>query len=113
MAVLTAAPSRELVSRIERLVGARVESYARVGGGYTPALRLLCRTAVGSFFAKVGATPLTCRFLSREIQVYKLLRGDFMPRLIASEDVESEPILVIEDLSAQHWPPPWDERQIE
>src|SRR5919199_3115913 len=103
----------ELASRIERLVGAKVESYRRVEGGYTPALRLLCRTAAASFFAKVGTTPGTCRSLRREIHVYNSLSGDFMPRLLASEDHESEPILVIEDLSSQHWPPPWDARQIE
>ena len=103
----------ELASRIERLVGARVESYKRVEGGYTPALRLLCRTSQGSFFAKVGTTPATCAGLSREIRVYNSLSGDFMPRLLASEDGETEPILVIEDLSAQHWPPPWDERHVE
>lgn len=106
-------PRRELTSRIERLIGARVESYRRVAGGYTPALRLLCRTAEACFFVKIGTTPLTSQFLSREIRVYNSLSGDFMPRLVASEDDESEPILVIEDLSAHHWPPPWDERQLE
>ena len=55
----------ELASRIERLVGAKVESYRRVAGGYTPALRLLCVTAASTFFAKVATTPLTCKFLSR------------------------------------------------
>ena len=106
-------PSRELISRIERLVGARVESYRRVEGGYTPALRLLCETAEATFFAKIGTTPLTSRSLSREIRVYNSLSGDFMPRLVASEDHETEPVLIIEDLSARHWPPPWDARQIE
>ena len=104
---------RELAGRIERLVGARVESYARVEGGYTPALRLLCETGAGRFFVKVGTTPGTCQSLSREIHVYQRLRGDFMPQFVASEDTESEPVLVIEDLSAQHWPPPWDARQVE
>jgi len=105
--------SRGLSARIERLVGARVESYRRVEGGYTPALRLLCSTSRASFFAKVGTTPGTARSLSREIRLYNSLSGDFMPRLLASEDHESEPILVIEDLSARHWPPPWGERQVE
>ncbi len=106
-------PRRELTSRIERLVGAKVESYNRVEGGYTPALRLLCRTRGASFFAKIGTTPGTSKSLRREILVYNSLSGDFMPRLVASEDHESEPVLVIEDLSSQHWPPPWDEQQIE
>jgi hypothetical protein len=103
----------ELASRIERLAGARVESYRRVEGGYTPALRLVCRTAGGSFFAKVGTTRGTCESLRREIHVYKSLSGDFMPRFLAASDDESEPILVIEDLSSHHWPPPWDGRQVE
>src|SRR5262245_49587256 len=54
---------RDLALRIERLIGAKVESY--------------------------------------------------MPKLVAWEDHESAPILVIEDLSASHWPPPWDERWVE
>lgn len=105
-------PRRELISRIERLVGARVESWRRVEGGYTPALRLLCATGAARFFAKVGTTPLTAVNLRREIHVYNSLSADFMPRLLASEDDDAEPILVIEDLSAGHWPPPWDERRI-
>lgn len=103
----------ELVRRIGGLVGARVESYRRVEGGYTPALRLLCETAAGRLFAKVGTTPGTRESLRREIHVYRSISGDFMPRLLAASDEESEPVLVIEDLSAHHWPPPWDSRQIE
>lgn len=111
--MLTRTPSRELLSRLERLVGARIESWRVVEGGYTPALRLLCETGRGSFFAKVGTTPFTRQALRREMRVYESLSGDFMPRLIASEDDEAEPVLVIEDLSRRHWPPPWDERLVE
>ena len=103
----------ELISRLERLVGERVESCRRVVGGYTPALRLLCGTSKASFFVKLGTTPLTREFLRREIQIYNSLSGDFMPRLLASEDDGFEPLLVIEDLSAHFWPPPWDVRSIE
>jgi thiamine kinase-like enzyme len=106
-------PRRELASRIERLIGTKVESYRRVEGGYTPALRLLCKTTEASFFVKIGATPLTSENLAREIRIYNSLSGDFMPHLVAWENHESEPILITEDLSAQHWPPPWNERQIE
>ncbi|MEO8436711.1 MAG: phosphotransferase [Pyrinomonadaceae bacterium] len=105
--------SRELIARLERLIGAKVESYRQVAGGYTPALRLICKSTAASFFVKIGATPLTSQFLRREIQIYNTISGEFMPKLLASEDHEREPILVIEDLSAHHWPPPWTERQIE
>ncbi len=36
-----------------------------------------------------------------------------MPRLVAFEDHEQEPILVLEDLSAYHWPPPWEDGQVD
>jgi thiamine kinase-like enzyme len=104
---------RELASRIERLLGTKVESCRTVAGGYTPALRLLCRTASAAFFVKVGVTPLTGEFLRREIRIYNSLRGGFMPDLVAWEDQEVEPILIIEDLSAHSWPPPWDKSRIE
>jgi thiamine kinase-like enzyme len=104
---------RDLASRIERLVGAKVESYTPVAGGYSPAIRLLCRTSTTSFFAKVGATPSTSGFLRREIHVYDTVSAEFMPRVIAAEDHETAPILILEDLSTGQWPPPWDEPRVE
>jgi thiamine kinase-like enzyme len=103
----------DLAFRIERLIGAKVESYRPIEGGYTPAMRLLCRTTKTSFFVKVGVTPLTSAFLRREIRIYNSIRGEFLPTVVAWEDHESKPILVLEDLSAYHWPPPWDERRVD
>jgi thiamine kinase-like enzyme len=104
---------RELTWRIEKLIGESIESFRLVQGGYTPAVRLLCKTTKARFFVKVGATPLTSQFLRREIQVYNRISGEFMPNLIGWEDRETEPILVIEDLSAHYWPPPWSEQQVD
>lgn len=103
----------ELQVRIERLLDARLLACRRAEGGYTPATRLVCDTSRGACFVKIGATPLTARFIRREIAVYTALRGDFMPRLVAAEDHEHEPILIIEDLSTCDWPPPWDEHAVE
>ncbi len=104
---------RELISRIEKLTGASIESCYCVQGGYTPALRWLCKTSRASFFVKVGASPLTSEFLRREIHIYNCVRGEFMPKLIAYEDHASEPILIIEDLSAHDWQPSWNARKVE
>jgi len=101
-----------LQSGIERLLGAKVEAWRRVEGGYTPALRLLCQTAHGNFFVKIGTTPLTSQMLCREICNYTLIRGDFIPQLVGWEDDAVAPILIIEDLSAAHWPTVWDERKV-
>jgi hypothetical protein len=76
-------------------------------------MRLLCRTTTASFFAKIGTTPFTSQCLQREIHVYNRVSGAFMPQLIAWEDRASAPILILEDLSAAQWPPPWDARRVE
>jgi hypothetical protein len=70
---------RDVVVRIERLIGVRVESYMPVVGGYTAAMRLLCSTTRTRFFAKIGTTPLTCQCLRREMHVYNCISGAFMP----------------------------------
>lgn len=101
-----------LVARVEQLTGRKVESAQPVSGGYTPATRLLCQTAQGRFFVKAGATPLTSDFLRREIQVYNTIRGPFMPELIAWEEDEVAPLLIIEDLARHLWPPPWDPARV-
>lgn len=102
-----------IIDRLEKLIGSKITAYQRIEGGYTPAIRLRCHTASASFFVKVGTTPLTNSFLRREIQVYTHLRGEFLPKLIAWEAHEHEPILIIEDLSNYYWPPPWGEKQID
>lgn len=102
----------DLIARIGRLLGQTVHACTPAAGGYTPATRLRCHTATGTVFAKAGATPLTTGWLRREIQVYQRVRGPFLPHLIAWEDHETEPVLILEDLSAQQWPPPWDEARV-
>jgi hypothetical protein len=103
----------DLIVRIEGLMGVKVEGYTAVDGGYTPAIRLRCQTVKGSFFVKAGATPLTSRFLRREISVYNRLSGPFMPRVLAWEDDEVQPFLVLEDLTGHEWPPPWGVTQVD
>lgn len=103
---------QEILSRVARLLGARVLSHRTVQGGYTPALRLVCETSKGSFFVKAGVTPLTAEFLRREIAVYSQQSSAFMPQLLAAEPDVDIPLLLLEDLSANRWPPPWDEHRV-
>jgi len=105
--------SPQLENRIEQLIGEKIQSYRKIQGGYTPALRLVCRTQSTGVFVKVGATPSTAEFLEREIFVYDRIQGDFMPHFVAADPSDVEPILVIEDLSAGFWPPPWDTKRID
>ena len=104
---------QDLLNRVEKLIGSKINVYSLVRGGYTPAIRLLCETKNLTYFVKIGTTPLTSKFLRREYHVYSQVMGDFMPKLEAWEDHEVTPILIIEDLSKNHWPPPWDDRGVD
>jgi hypothetical protein len=94
-------------------MGSSPAGWRRVTGGYTPAERWVVRFADGrSAFAKVGASDFTNDWLRDEHRAYELLRGDFMPRLCGWDDDGEAPVLLLEDLSAAHWPPPWEEGQV-
>jgi Phosphotransferase enzyme family len=99
--------------RVSRLAGADVRSLRRIeGGGYAASFRGLAELADGrTVFIKAGAEEVTSGFVRAEQRFYASLQAPFMPELIGMDDGEP-PLLVIEDLSAAHWPPPWDERAI-
>jgi aminoglycoside phosphotransferase (APT) family kinase protein len=105
-----------LISAIEDkvadLLGWRPASWTSVTGGYTPAARYLVRNGAESAFVKIATTAVTRAHMRREIAVYRTLRGPFQPRCHGSSDDAAHPFLVIEDLSAATWPPPWSDAQI-
>ena len=78
------------------------------GGGYTLMERWLVELPDGTRgFAKVAVGEPTAGFLSDEHRVYSQVEEPFLPRLLAWDDDGELPILVVEDLSEAHWPPPW------
>ncbi|HJP71807.1 MAG TPA: aminoglycoside phosphotransferase family protein [Candidatus Limnocylindria bacterium] len=77
------------------------------GGGYTPAERWIVDLDDGSrAFAKVATVEYIKDWLRSEHRAYRDIAGPFMPRLLGWAD-EPVPALLVEDLSAAHWPPPW------
>ncbi|MEM7116757.1 MAG: phosphotransferase [Chloroflexota bacterium] len=99
--------------RLNRLLGQPVTAQEKVVGGYTPAARWRIHTNAGSYFAKIGSTPLTTSLLRREARAYEAIEGSFMPQFFGWDDDEAAPLLVIEDLSTAHWPPPWDRKMVD
>jgi Phosphotransferase enzyme family len=78
------------------------------GGGYTLMERWLVELPDGQrAFAKVAVDEPTAGFLRDEHRVYSQVEETFLPRLLAWEDDGEQPVLLIEDLSEAHWPPPW------
>ena len=83
-------------------------------GGYTLMERWLVELPHGTRgFAKVAVDEPTAGFLRDEHRVYSQVEQTFLPRLLAWEDDGERPILLVEDLSDAHWPPPWRPGDVE
>jgi phosphotransferase family enzyme len=99
--------------RVAQVAGTPVRSLRRIeGGGYAASFRALAELADGrTVFVKAGAEEVTSGFVRDEQRVYASLEARFMPGLVGMDDLDP-PLLVLEDLSAAHWPPPWDDHAI-
>src|SRR4029079_9173235 len=64
------------------------------------------------YFVKIGVTVPSVRALRNEAWVYRQLHLPCMPALVAWQDDETMPRLILEDLSSLQWPPPWSPRTI-
>jgi hypothetical protein len=78
-------------------------------GGYTPARRWVVTLDDGrTAFVKVATDELTASWIRDEHVTYSLLRGcSFMPEYLGFSDDGKHPVLALEDLSSERWPPPW------
>jgi hypothetical protein len=99
---------------VEEALDTKIIHAAPVVGGYTPARRLRLSLGDGRrVFVKAATTEKTAMWLRTEAQVYDALAGSvFLAERIAWHD-KNETFLVLEDLSAAHWPPPWTTAQID
>jgi hypothetical protein len=107
------APTPDIIARVSALLHETPRAWQAVTGGYTPAARWLAHLNDKAVFVKHATTPLTQKMLRRELLSYETISGDFMPSALAWQDHEDEPLLIIEDLSAAHWPPPWTPTHID
>lgn len=98
----------DAVAGAERVLGAAATTWSPVASrGYALGDRWLVRLADGrTAFAKRAISESTAAGLRIEHDVYQRVRGPFIPQLLGWEDGEL-PLLLLEDLSASHWPPPW------
>jgi hypothetical protein len=101
------------MERVSRLLGSPVASAAPVERGYSNNARWLVTLEDGRrAFVKQAVDGPTTEWLRREQHAYAHLDGPWRPDVLAWEDGD-EPMLVLEDLSACAWPPPWTAGQIE
>ena len=97
-----------------RASGGRPSGWRRsTGGGYTPAERWIVELEDGSSaFVKAAVVDRLRDWLRQEHRAYEEIAAPFMPRCIGWAD-EPVPVLLLEDLSAAHWPPPWNPTMVD
>jgi hypothetical protein len=102
-----------MIERLSRLLGTEVRTLTRVpSSGYTVAFHGIAGLADGSTaFVKAATEPVTAGFIRDEQRVLAALSGPFMPEVLALDD-DDPPLLVLEDLRAAYWPPPWNDSMI-
>ncbi len=102
-----------LEQRIAEMIHARPVGFRPASGGYTAAERGVITFENGqSAFLKAAVSEQTAEWLRAENAVYRHLSAydaDFLPKVLAWDDNGVRPILLLEDLSAAHWPPPWEQ----
>ena len=107
-------PPAELAERVSSLLGKQVDGWRPATRGYTPAERYVFSFRDGSSaFVKAATHPSIADWLRAEHRVYSELSGSFMARMLAWDDDGGAPTLVLEDLSAGYWPPPWRSADVE
>lgn len=99
--------------RVSGLLGSPIASRRRVSRGYTPAERWVVTLVDGrTAFVKAAVDDLTAGWLRAEHRAYSDIAADYMPLMLAWED-GTLPMLILEDLSAESWPPPWSAARVE
>jgi hypothetical protein len=110
-------PDELLQQRVASLLQKRPVAWRHASGGYTPAQRWIVTFEDGtSCFVKTAAglpeSPMD-QWLRREHAVYSSVEANFLPRLLGWDDDGVQPVLVLEDLGAARWPPPWRSGDVE
>jgi hypothetical protein len=105
--------SQSTAEEVHRLLGSVVVHARPVRGGYTPAARWVVRLSDGrSAFVKQALHESIVARLRREHEIYSHLSGSWLPEVLGFED-GPWPMLILEDLSSCHWPPPWSTGQVD
>ncbi len=106
-------PEPHVVARVEKLLGWSPDTWRPVHGGYTPTARYAVADDRRTGFVKISTTPVTAGQINREIVAYAGISGRFVPRVLGADPDPDVPILIIEDLSAASWPPPWTDALVD
>jgi hypothetical protein len=101
-------PSAPVVEAVAAATGARPMFWEHVVAGHTHAEKWPVALRGGRrAFVKAGTEPSARAQIDREASVLEAVAAPYMPRVHGASDIEDWSVLVLEDLSDEHWPPPY------
>jgi hypothetical protein len=104
------------IERVRRALGTTPVAWRASSGHGAPShRRFVVELEDGrKAFVKIAALDYTAEWLRDEQCVYAALDGaSFLPRLLGWDDDGTAPVLALEDLSGETWPPPWDAGRVD
>jgi hypothetical protein len=93
--------------QVAEILGWTPNSWRRVQRGYTPTLRYVIGDGQRRAFVKVAVNRTTRNMVRLELAAYAAVGAEFRPALLGWRIDPQHPLLILEDLSDAHWPPPW------
>jgi hypothetical protein len=109
-------PDSDDVDRVEQALGWRPDTWWTAVQGRADSsvsTRWIVSKGRRRAFVKLGSSALTASWIRTEHANYRDIAGPFVPRLLGWSDDGARPVLALEDLSGERWPPPWDRTAID
>jgi Phosphotransferase enzyme family len=100
-------PPAEVAEAVAQATGSRPTSWQHVVAGYTHAHKWLVGLGRGTAFVKASANAVARSQIEREALIIEDVAASYMPKSYGSATVDEWTVLVLEDLRAAHWPPPY------
>jgi len=116
MATGSSLRNRSPAAELEQLLGLRAARWDRVESGGYGRVNAHWRVRFddgGSVFVKQALDSDAAVWLRKERLVYERVAGLFMPAYFGAYDSGQCFFLVLEDLGAAEWPPPWTRERID
>ena len=104
-------PPAPVLAAVTAATGSRPTSWRHVVAGHTHAEKWRIELQDGrTAFVKAGAETGAKAQIRREASVLESVAAPYMPRLYGAAKTDDWSVLVLEDLSSAHWPPPYVDR---
>ena len=104
-------PPPAVLAAIKGATGESPNAWRHVVAGHTHAEKWVVELHDGrTAFVKAGTETSARVQTEREATLLESVAADYMPRLYGTATVDDWSVLVLEDLSRAHWPPPYPDR---